>query len=155
MGKQISDNGALDYVRHRVAIRELIAWLIGAIIGLCLGVQAGLLAGDNVAPVIIGAVGWCVGGYICRQITKALVHSKPNFTISARSARDACFGLVVGTLAGGFISDATKTPQLIGIIAGMVAGILTGGAIGEKSARNAVRKEAERRSAENDVQQMD
>lgn len=151
MGRQISDNKPIDYIHTQVAIRELIAWFIGAMIGFYLGVCMGLLAGSSLAPVIGGTVGWCICGYICLRLTRALFQSKPKFTISARSARDACFGLVIGTLVGDFISVATERSRLVGAIAGLMTGLLIGVVIGQRSTRNALKKETETGSIKNGV----
>jgi uncharacterized membrane protein len=145
MGRQISDNKPVDYIHTQVAIRELLAWLIGAMIGCYIGVCIGLLAGSNLAPIIGGVIGWCSCSYIGLRMTRALFRSKPKFTISARSVRDACFGLIIGALVGDFISVITETSRLVGLIAGLMAGLLIGGIIGQSSTRNALEKETKRK----------
>jgi hypothetical protein len=80
-----------------------------------------------------------------------LFRSEPKYRISARSAKDACFGLVIGSLAGGYISEAAQTSKLVGIVVGMIAGLVIGASIGESSTRSALKKEAKAGSGENGV----
>jgi hypothetical protein len=130
-----------DYIHSQVAVRHIVAWIIGGLIGLWLGLEVSILISDGIILILGGMIGWLIGGYIGRCIIQKTFRSMPKLTVSARTASTAIFGLLIGSIFGDFISVYTNTSRAIGAVAGMLIGIMAGGAIGTVSTKYALKKE--------------
>lgn len=135
---------SLEQVQGRVAIRDILGFLVCAIGGLVLGIKIGITTQHSLWPILFGVAGWAAGAFFWRLVGKYIFRSSPKFTIPAQSASTGMFFFFAGGIAGDYVSRQVGLPVLIGVALCAVIGFVVGGFLGAFSARRGNMKEDER-----------
>ncbi len=139
-----NENLSLEQVQGRVAIRDILGFLVCSIGGLALGVKVGIAIQQSLDPLLFGIAGWAAGAFFWRLVGKYIFRSSPKFTIPAQSASTGMFFFFAGGIAGDYVSRQVGLDVLVGWALCAVIGFVVGAFLGAFYARRGNMKEDER-----------